>query len=162
MDVWLGKHGSTELMVRFHSNCLEEFLLLFGEMKLQMEKDLLDENQLLRNWTAKRQSQGNSISNVSFEDSFWGAAVESQLVLELKRRGYSSKTIRAYCGQVKRFYQFYEFHREVTIHDLIPKYSYDLLNNRKSHAHVNQAISAVKFYLEEVCRKSVKHYIYQT
>ena len=34
---------------------------------------------------------------------------------------------------------------------LILKYSYSLLSDHHSHSYVNQAISAVKFYMENVC-----------
>lgn len=35
--------------------------------------------------------------------------------------------------------------------DLVPRYSYHLLNEKLSPSYVNQAISAIKFYLEKVC-----------
>jgi integrase/recombinase XerD len=81
----------------------------------------------------------------------WGTMNEKRLIFELTLKGYSPKTIRAYCGQVERFSRFARNHTGVSRKDLVHKYSHHMLTANKSHANVNQAISAIKFYLRSVC-----------
>jgi site-specific recombinase XerD len=52
---------------------------------------------------------------------------------------------------VKRFYSFYTANRGEAVHEIVRKYSYYLLSQQRSASYVNQAISAIKFYLEHVC-----------
>jgi integrase/recombinase XerD len=70
----------------------------------------------------------------ALEQSSWGSYTKSQLTHSLKIRGYSDKTIRAYCGHVERFYQFYEGNREILVLDLMSKYSYSLLSSKLTHS----------------------------
>ncbi|WP_339279453.1 site-specific tyrosine recombinase/integron integrase [Paenibacillus sp. FSL W8-1187] len=76
-----------------------------------------------------------------------------------KLRGYSPKTIRAYTGHVRRFFQKGENVRDgETSHDPVEDspgisvraYSLQLLEEGKSHSFVNQAISALKFYRKNI------------
>ncbi|QJC50902.1 tyrosine-type recombinase/integrase [Paenibacillus albicereus] len=79
----------------------------------------------------------------------------ARFVEEMKLRGCSPKTIRAYSGHVRRFFQKGENVRDgKAIRDPIEDspassvrdYSLQLLEEGKSHSFVNQAISALKFY----------------
>jgi site-specific recombinase XerD len=60
------------------------------------------------------------------------------------------KTIKAYCGHVERFSQYCDEKSINRDHQTISKYSLFLLKRGCSHAYVNQAISAVKFYSQKV------------
>jgi len=130
---------------------VERFLELFKDAEVRVEEELRRECYLL----GERGSGGGKKRAVELESSKWGTFLENRLTFELKLRGYSLKTIRTYCGQVGRFYRFYDGDRAaVSALDALPAYSHRLLAEGKSHAYVNQAISAVKFYLEWVCGMS--------
>ncbi|WP_035119320.1 tyrosine-type recombinase/integrase [Cohnella panacarvi] len=77
--------------------------------------------------------------------------MKRQYAIRLRLGGYSKQTIRTYVSHVERFYRYYERNRELRVHDLLPAYSNKLLRENRSHAYVNQAISAIKFHLENVC-----------
>ncbi len=79
------------------------------------------------------------------------AALALVMVKQLKLRGYSQRTIKAYCGHVRRFEVFRSQGGEkVGSGKEIEAYSLALLEMGRSHAYVNQAISALKFYMEHV------------
>jgi site-specific recombinase XerD len=69
-------------------------------------------------------------------------AAMDKLAKQLKLRGYSHRTIKAYCRHVKRFEAFKAEGKPSSIED----YSLALLGKGRSHSFVNQAISALKFY----------------
>ncbi|MGN7456029.1 site-specific tyrosine recombinase/integron integrase [Paenibacillus pasadenensis] len=82
-----------------------------------------------------------------------------RFVEDMKLRGCSPKTIRAYTGHVRRFFQKGENVRDgETSHDPVEDspgisvraYSLQLLEEGKSHSFVNQAISALKFYRKNI------------
>lgn len=134
---------------------VEKLVLLFNDTRLIVDMDLQDECHMLKGRDSYSEAAATSMASNSkkliFEESHWGAHTRSLLVYSLKIRGYSSRTIRAYCGHLDRFYRFYDQHREISVRDLVPRYSYHLLNEKLSASYVNQAISAIKFYLEKVC-----------
>jgi len=125
---------------------VEKFMGLFQDAEIRVEEDLLRECYLLSD-----RAEGAVEKGVELESSRWGSFTESKLVFELKLRGYSQKTIKTYCGHVGRFYRYCDEARDVASLDLLPSYSHRLLIEGKSHAYVNQGISAIKFYLETVC-----------
>ncbi|WP_372637077.1 tyrosine-type recombinase/integrase [Cohnella sp.] len=129
---------------------VERFMILLQDADIRVSEELLRECYLL----GDRREGGSIKRRVELEKSNWGAFVESKLVYELKLRGYSRKTIRTYCGHVGRFYRYYdEIREEVDELDLLKSFSVRMLDEGKSHAYVNQAISAIKFYLVKVCGK---------
>ncbi|MHA6484088.1 tyrosine-type recombinase/integrase [Paenibacillus sp. strain BS8-2] len=69
----------------------------------------------------------------------------------LKLRGYSPKTIRVYLSHLERYtaYVLQQRSSSETGKDL-HHYSLYLIDSGYSHAYVNQAISAIKFYRERV------------
>jgi len=75
------------------------------------------------------------------------------LLQELRLRGYSAKTIRAYAGQVRRFLSATEGAPSEWDADVVTKYSERLLQAGHSHSYVNQAISAVSFYMRHACKQ---------
>lgn len=83
----------------------------------------------------------------------WEQQTLDKLKDALRLKGYSSKTIKAYIGHIRRFISFYERNPlELTKAD-IDKYLLCLLDcHGCSHAYVGQAVSAVKFLYNEVYR----------
>ncbi len=130
---------------------VEKFMELFQDAEIRVSEELLQECDLLG-----YRSGASADRWVELERTRWGseASAESKLVYELKLRGYAQKTIRTYCGHVARFDRYCKVQREMEPLDLLPSYSHGLLAEGKSHAYVNQAISAIKFYLVKVCGMS--------
>ncbi|MFC5402025.1 tyrosine-type recombinase/integrase [Cohnella soli] len=181
MELWIGKRNDKELIVRLPYSedgisrmrmlpsrrwepsvggwlipytlaVMEQLLSMFPNCALDADRALLEECGWLCDQLEERRVRDRaSCTSIDFEQSKWGKDIETELTRQLRLRGYSQKTIRAYCGQVRRFYLFYESRREIGIADLVTGFSYSLLTLGKSPAHVNQAISAVKFYMEKVC-----------
>lgn len=110
---------------------LESECFLFGERKSRMKSD----------------AKGKP---------FWGRDAEQKLKEQLQLRGYSAKTVKAYSGHMRRYSQFLMVESEGgdsagSIDVQLPQnYSLHLLQQNFSHAYVNQAISAIKFYRENV------------
>ncbi|CAG7634459.1 hypothetical protein ACFQI7_06065 [Paenibacillus allorhizosphaerae] len=78
---------------------IEQLLDLLKGCSIEMEPALAEECESLQ---YKHTSLG-----VTTEYTFtWNNERETQLKNELIARGYSSKTIKAYCGQVERFYGY--------------------------------------------------------
>ncbi|MEK3881250.1 tyrosine-type recombinase/integrase [Paenibacillus sp. PL2-23] len=82
----------------------------------------------------------------------WSPEDERKLRDQLKLRGYSARTIRVYAGHVKRYHTFTMTQLGTTEWgaSVIQPYLLQLLDSQFSHAYVNQAISAIKFYKEKV------------
>lgn len=190
MDVWLGKRNESEIIVRFPYDAemiqrlrqlpfrrwepaeqawiipytllnVEKLLLFLHDVSLKVAPDLLAECHLLRDRMDEIEALSHSKGNiVVLEESRWEKQTESRLVYELRIRGFSEKTIRAYCGHVDRFYRYYEEHRDISVYDLVSRYSYFLLESKLSHAYVNQALSGIKFYLEKVCGMLEGHFTF--
>ncbi len=77
-----------------------------------------------------------------------------RLEKELKLRGYSRETIKAYKGHIERFIRFYWKNPVHTNANEIEKYILHLLDDQKnSHSYVNQALSALKFLYNEVFKQ---------
>lgn len=129
---------------------VEKFMALFEDAEIRVAEELRQECYLLTGKIDSGENE-NAIRRIEWEHSRWGSFVESKLVFELKIKGYTQKTVKTYCGHVERFYRFFENNRDVPIMDLLPTYSHRLLSEGLSHAYVNQAISAIKFYLVTVC-----------
>ncbi|MFZ7104664.1 MAG: site-specific tyrosine recombinase/integron integrase [Peptococcaceae bacterium] len=73
---------------------------------------------------------------------------------ELKLNGYSPKTRKAYLGHVKRFIDFNNKITKDLVGEDIRKYLLFLLETKEStHSYVNQAVSAIKFFFQEVIKK---------
>ncbi|MDN4084994.1 tyrosine-type recombinase/integrase [Paenibacillus polymyxa] len=71
----------------------------------------------------------------------------------LVARGYSSKTIKAYISQTERFFARLQGTEASTNDATVQKYASALLEKGLSHAYVNQAISALKFYFRHVLKQ---------
>ncbi|MEK3774358.1 MULTISPECIES: phage integrase N-terminal SAM-like domain-containing protein [unclassified Paenibacillus] len=64
----------------------------------------------------------------------------------LKLRGYSRKTIKAYCNQVERFLSSLSLKNKDVTTSNVQMYCLGLLERGISHSSVNQTISALRFY----------------
>jgi integrase/recombinase XerD len=82
----------------------------------------------------------------------WSLLEEDKLKHELKARGYSVKTIKAYVGQLDRYFRYIAATAVPFHSSALKAYSVFLLDHQKSPSYVNQAISAIKFYLLTVHR----------
>ncbi|MCF2941471.1 site-specific integrase [Paenibacillus alkaliterrae] len=123
-------------------SAIERFMELFAEEEVYVEALLFEECEQLRIFRhALVLRQGE---NGRDEEQL------GKLRSTLRLKGYSAKTIRAYSGHVKRFLVFVDKGTRGLEEDSIGKYSLSLLNQSLSHAYVNQAISAVKFFLQHV------------
>ncbi|MFC4777280.1 tyrosine-type recombinase/integrase [Paenibacillus sp. GCM10023252] len=92
----------------------------------------------------------------------WDIVHKKRLREQLQLRGYSQKTIKVYTGQVVRFigytnkllptqsHRSHQSPQAQRLHNQLQTYSLHLLEQKRSHSYVNQAISAIKFYLEKV------------
>ena len=70
---------------------------------------------------------------------------------QLKLKGYSLKTQKAYLGQVRRFLSFYGRGPEELGNEEVRKYLLYLLEEgTNSHSYVNQSLSSIKFLYNEV------------
>lgn len=73
------------------------------------------------------------------------------------RKGYSTKTIKAYLGHLLRFFD-YSLGKDD--YKTVNRYLLDLLENQKlSHTYVNQAISAIKILLKIYNKELENEYI---
>ncbi|MFS0727645.1 site-specific tyrosine recombinase/integron integrase [Paenibacillus sp. 1P07SE] len=102
-----------------------------------------------------------SINTTSSDESYCAETDVGELLHQLSRqltlRGYSAKTIRAYLGHVRRYHVFCNERRNASTQERykpdVQAYSLHLLERGRSHAFVNQAISALKFYMRHVKRE---------
>lgn len=75
---------------------------------------------------------------------------------ELRLRGYSPKSRKAYTGHVSRFLEWLQKTKDKRSFSLedIRAYSLWLIDRNTSHSYVNQAVSALKFFLVKVLKRS--------
>ncbi|MDP4145720.1 MAG: tyrosine-type recombinase/integrase [Bacillota bacterium] len=74
---------------------------------------------------------------------------------ELKLKGYSHKTIKAYNNQVKRFFKYITKNVfDINSEDVKSYMEYLLDNKKSSHSYVNQSISAIKFLYNNIIKNN--------
>nr|WP_261771600.1 tyrosine-type recombinase/integrase [Paenibacillus xylanexedens] len=114
---------------------LQEFTKHFDALDVEISPELWVESELLRNW------------KLSGEQTQWK---REELQQALKLRGYSRKTIKAYCNQIERFVtSLPQMNTEIRASH-VQAYCLDLLERGVSHSSVNQTISAIRFYCKHV------------
>lgn len=133
----------------------------FADCGVEMDPALLEEMDVLGQWMDQQREREDAVGlSIDIGSSAgggqpWDAQRRRRLVEEMKLRGFSFRTIRAYTGQVDRYMRFcqsYPVGEEAWLAvSRLSEFSLSLLESGRSHAHVNQAISAVKFYLKHVC-----------
>ncbi|MEK3917725.1 tyrosine-type recombinase/integrase [Paenibacillus sp. FSL H7-0331] len=127
---------------------INQLLMTFKDCKFYVEPQLLEECYLLQSY--EQVNISDSLSNVSQWDSVLRQSLKDELLL----RGYSSKTVKAYLGQVERFFNYFKEQDMFWNHQTIHNYSLYLLQKNCSHSYVNQAISAIKFYFQKVLKQN--------
>ncbi|CAG7639339.1 Tyrosine recombinase XerC [Paenibacillus solanacearum] len=127
---------------------IEHCLDLFQGYCMEVEPALAEECDMLQFRRDDLESTRASLATPSLFD--WHDERKTQLKNELVMRGYSSKTVKAYCGQLERFYGYIRSTLEPWSDRTAQRYSLYLLERQCSHAYVNQAISAIKFYMRHV------------
>lgn len=76
---------------------------------------------------------------------------------QLKLKGYSPKTLKAYLGHIQRFLLYHQKDVNSLSEEDIRKYLIVLLDDKaKSHAYVNQVISSIKFFFYDVLKHQNK------
>ncbi|WP_052339900.1 tyrosine-type recombinase/integrase [Gorillibacterium massiliense] len=138
---WLPKESVWS--VPFSIDNVEQLLADFKEYQFHVDDVLYGECDLFQKSFHSR-TAGNMINNI-----FQKQLLKKELIL----RGYSIKTIKAYCGHVERYFRYLYSPRNQRVGLNLQDYSLTLLNQQLSHAYVNQAISAIKFYFENVLRE---------
>lgn len=94
---------------------------------------------------------GNRAKKLNPEGKMIIVAVDN----ELKLRGYSPKTRKAYQGHIERFIRYCRCDYQQLGESEIREYLLHLLEERTaSHAYVNQALSALKILVKDVFKKS--------
>lgn len=69
----------------------------------------------------------------------------------MRLKGYAQKTIKAYCGQVRRFNGYKEWNYEKLIVEDVNEYILMLMEDKKlSNQHIHQTIAAMKFLTKDV------------
>ncbi len=85
----------------------------------------------------------------------WTKQILLMLCDKLRMKGYSSKTIKAYVGHIRRFIIFSKRHPLSLSSNDIERYLLNLLDSREcSHSYTSQAVSAVKFLFNEVYHRN--------
>ncbi|MDP9701585.1 site-specific recombinase XerD [Paenibacillus intestini] len=114
---------------------LQEFTKHFDALDVEISAELWVESEFLRNW------------KLSGEQTQWK---RNELQQALKLRGYSRKTIKAYCNQIERFVaSLPQMDTEISASH-VQTYCLSLLERGISHSSVNQTISAIRFYCKHV------------
>lgn len=123
-------------IIPYATAAVQEFINQFDPNDVQITPELWVENEDLQQWKASR---GNNKS--------WS---KEQLDKALKLRGYSRKTIKAYCNQVERFLSSFPLKSTDVTTSNVQTYCLGLLERGISHSSVNQTISALRFYCKHV------------
>jgi site-specific recombinase XerD len=125
---------------------LDAFLQSFEREAIEIDEALLEADPYLKQWQegdAAARETGPCL-DVRFTTR------QAKLAQALRLRGYSMKTIKAYTGHAARFERFCLERMTDAETQPMADYSLHMLDKGLSHAHVNQAISAIKFYKQHV------------
>ncbi|MDR6724232.1 site-specific recombinase XerD [Paenibacillus amylolyticus] len=122
-------------VIPYTTSAIQEFMNQFEPVDVQIAPELWVESEDLQEWKA---SKGNNT---------WSKEL---LQKALTLRGYSRKTIKAYCNQIERFLSSCQIESTAVTTSVVQTYCLDLLERRISHSSVNQTISAIRFYCKHV------------
>jgi len=142
--------------VPYSSAALQLLYITFGADSIIAEEGLLEESSVLQKWGSdpvaswEKDSSRHEPHERNFMELQWTKESQRKLIDALRLRGYSVKTIKAYEGQVARFFQFAGEAKVAWNSYVVQKYALYLLNQSRATSYVNQAISAVKFYLHHI------------
>ncbi|QYK68602.1 tyrosine-type recombinase/integrase [Paenibacillus sp. S02] len=138
--------------IPYSISAVKSLLEAYRSCKFEYDERLNKELPYIREWLNRRDTQANAFPSSS-ERGEWNLDQRQELRDALVARGYSSKTIKAYISQTERFFAGLQG-TEASINDaVVQKYALVLLEKGLSHAYVNQAISALKFYFRHVLKQ---------
>ncbi|POR27089.1 MULTISPECIES: site-specific tyrosine recombinase/integron integrase [Paenibacillus] len=138
--------------IPYSISAVESMLEAYRSCKFECDERLDKELPFIREWLDRRDTQANAVPSSS-ERGEWNPDQRQEMRDALVARGYSSKTIKAYISQTERFFARLQG-TEASINDAtVQKYALALLEKGLSHAYVNQAISALKFYFRHVLKQ---------
>jgi Site-specific recombinase XerD len=86
----------------------------------------------------------------AIEAEQYSSEVVDKLDEHMRRRGYGIRTRKAYRGHIERFLVDFARKAEEIANDHIRAYTLKLIDAGRAHAYVNQAISALRYWLCEV------------
>lgn len=122
-------------IIPYSNASLEEFTKHFDALDVEISPELWVESDLLRSW------------KLSGEQTQWK---RDELQQALRLRGYSRKTMKAYCNQIERFVASLPQVKTEISESHVQTYCLSLLERGISHSSVNQTISAIRFYCKHV------------
>ncbi|WP_260986483.1 tyrosine-type recombinase/integrase [Paenibacillus xylanexedens] len=123
-------------IIPYTTSAIQEFMNQFDSEDVQIAPELWVESEDLQQW--KTSSKGSNA---------WS---KEPLQKALTLRGYSRKTIKAYCNQVERFLSSLALKDTDVTSSKVQTYCLGLLEQGISHSSVNQTISAIRFYCKHV------------
>ncbi|MCG7377254.1 phage integrase N-terminal SAM-like domain-containing protein [Paenibacillus sp. ACRSA] len=121
--------------IPYTTSAIQEFMNQFNPNDVQIAPELWVESEDLQQWKASKES------------SAWS---KEPLQQALTLRGYSRKTIKAYCKQIERFLSICQIESTAVTTSVVQTYCLNLLERGISHSSVNQTISAIRFYCKHV------------
>src|SRR5690606_10998542 len=143
--------GGQEWILPYTLRSLQMLLQYLDGYAVQFDDALIMESEVIRNWIDIKMEAPVPLKMCGYR---FDSEQQMRLTLRLKQRGYSYRTIRAYVGHVERFFRYADERGKPAEAAIIHTYFLHLLHEGKSHAYVNQGISAVKFYMRHVLGKS--------
>lgn len=97
----------------------------------------------------------NEIKNINIEENIMNKQLIAKMEEEIKLKGYSLKTKKAYINHIRRFFSYINKDLDKISDDEIRKYVIFLIEKEGvSHSYVNQAISSIKFLCNNVINKN--------
>lgn len=120
-------------------NSVEWLIRLFKHEDIRVDIELMSECELLQPYSliAGQVAARNESDREQLD----------RLQAALRLKGFSQQTIHAYKGQVERFLKHVRAEAGEIEENSLKHYSLKLLDRSLSSAYVNQAISAIRFYL---------------
>lgn len=134
-------------VIPYTTEIIEQLFVKFPEDVMRVDSKLVWEDERFRQRTQVRPEPSSSQTSAA---DLWNPDFQQQLQRELRLRGYSSKTAKAYCGQVDRFVAYATMHASISHDEMISAFTLSLLDRKCSSSYVNQAISAVRFFYRHV------------
>ena len=126
---------------------IQELIRRGAGFEIEVNQELLLENNPFSRWKLTQQERALT-SRLGYP--LWNEVLEKKLKEECTRRGYSPKTRKVYCGHVSRFVDYAQEGDLKQISSMVSGYTLKLLELGRSHSYVNQALSAIRFYLQVV------------
>ncbi|WP_258171165.1 site-specific integrase [Paenibacillus sp. R14(2021)] len=142
-------------LIPYTLSAIEQFMGSFKSHEISIDAKLMEACPFFKEVGTKAEATREKDDVLSQSGSGWDAGLEHRLRQALALRGYSLKTIKAYCSQVECFYRFLAAHQLAASDATVQRYSLQLLDRGCSHSHVNQALSAIKFYHGRVLEDSM-------